>query len=70
MVKCLRSYIDRTFNSTFVLLDMLQTEAEMKLAQSTLSETQSKLKTTQESSTQLSDDNEQLREKIIQLLRY
>ncbi|XP_050693490.1 FYVE and coiled-coil domain-containing protein 1-like isoform X2 [Eriocheir sinensis] len=45
-----------------------QTEAKMKLAQNTLTETQSELKTTQEASTQLADDNEQLREKIIQLL--
>ncbi|XP_050693492.1 FYVE and coiled-coil domain-containing protein 1-like isoform X4 [Eriocheir sinensis] len=46
----------------------VKTEAKMKLAQNTLTETQSELKTTQEASTQLADDNEQLREKIIQLL--
>lgn len=42
----------------------------MKQAQNTLAETQSELKTTQEASTQLSSDNEQLREKVVQLLRY
>lgn len=42
----------------------------MKLTQNTLTETQNELKTTQEASTQLSSDNEQLREKVIQLLRY
>lgn len=42
----------------------------MKQTQNTLTETQSDLKTTHEASTQLSSDNEQLREKIVQLLRY
>lgn len=48
---------------------LLQAEAKVKMTQHTLTETQGELKTTHDNSTQLSSDNEQLREKILQLLR-
>lgn len=46
-----------------------QTEATLVLTQQNLCETQKELHTTSEASVQLTDDNAQLREKIIQLLR-
>ncbi|KAG0715652.1 FYVE and coiled-coil domain-containing protein 1 [Chionoecetes opilio] len=46
-----------------------QAEAKVKMTQNILTDTQSEQKTNHEISSQLSSDNEQLREKVLQLLR-